>query len=143
MKTYIGLLIAGLMGLSTARADVPSLVASGFDGFKASGPKGALAIWLRGSALSSTSASAFGLPDVGAGSDSADGGGLMESYEILGAFSPTSRLRRIYAVAYFPQGPLFCSFDLYRASGTWVTYGLRFSARPDDFLPLELINKPQ
>jgi hypothetical protein len=56
-------------------------------------------------------------------------------------YSPTTRLRRIYAVAYFPQGPLFCSFDLYRISGNWTTYGLKFGQRPDDVLPAEVIEK--
>jgi hypothetical protein len=142
MKSLAALFIASLMCLSAAHADVPSIIASGFDAYKASGSKGALAIWLRGSSLASTTGSVLGLPlDIGPGNETADAWGPMESYEILAVYSPTTRLRRIYAVAYFPQGPLFCSFDLYKASGSWTTYGLRFSVRPDEFMPVELIEK--
>jgi hypothetical protein len=141
MKILAGSLLAAFLGLSIARAEVPSLIASGFDAYKASGSKGALAIWLRG-APASASINAAGLPpDLNSGADSADAFGPMESYEILAVYSPSARLRRVYAVAYFPQGPLFCCFDLFRASGSWTTYGLRFSLIPDQVLPVDLIEK--
>ena len=50
-------------------------------------------------------------------------------------------MRRIYAVAYFPQGPLFCSVDLCRISGAWTVYGLKFSVTADQVLPVDLIEK--
>jgi len=141
MKSLAALLIAGLMGASSLRADVPSIIASGFEAYKASGSKGALAVWLRG-AQSSAGINTAGLPpDPAPGLDSSNVFGPMESYEILAMYSPSARLRRIYAVAYFIQGPLFCSFDLYRESGAWTTYGLKFSVTPDPVLPEELINK--
>jgi hypothetical protein len=65
----------------------------------------------------------------------------MESYVIIAVYSPTLRLRRVYAVAYFPQGPLFCCFDLFRNSGVWTTYGLKFNLSPDQVLPVDLIEK--
>jgi hypothetical protein len=141
MKRLAGFFIACLMGLAAARADVPSIIASGFDAYKASGSKGALAVWLRGAPPSANIAT-NGLPqDIGTGTDSTDSFGPMESYEILAMYSPSTRLRRIYAVAYFPQGPLFCSFDLFKISGSWTTYGLKFSVTPDQVLPVDLIER--
>jgi hypothetical protein len=141
MKSLARLLFAALLFASVAHADVPSIIASGFDAYKASGSKGALAVWLRGVAQPGRF-DLSGLPVVSVpGSEASEEWGPMESYEILAVFGPTSRLRRVYAVAYFPQGPLFCSFDLYKESGAWTTYGLKFSQRPDEVLPVEVIEK--
>lgn len=141
MKTFTKLVLAGLLCLSVARAEVPSIIASGFEAYKATGSKDALKIWLRGgqpSALINTS----GLPpDVGPGFEIPGAFGPMESYEVVAVFSPSARLRRVYAVAYFPQGPLFCCFDLYKTQGSWITYGLKFDLSPDQVLPIELIEK--
>ncbi len=142
MKPLTRLLFAALIWASAAHAEVPSLIASGFDAYKASGSKGALAIWLRGVVQPSARFDLSGLPvSTAAGADTPEEWGPMESYEILAVYSPAPRLRRVYAVAYFPQGPLFCSFDLYRISGNWTTYGLRFSQRPEDIVPVDLIEK--
>jgi hypothetical protein len=143
MKFLTGLLFAALLGASAARADVPPIIGSGFDAYKASGSKGALSIWLRGAQPALNNASRIGLPvvDNGPGSDPTDSFGPMESYAIIAAFSPSPRIRRVYAVAYFPQGPLFCRFDLCRVSGSWTTYALKFSTAPDDILPADLIEK--
>jgi hypothetical protein len=141
MKSHARLLLVFLVFTGAARAEVPSLIASGFDAYKASGSKGALATWLRGSPATAAIGAAGLPPDVGTGSENAEGYGPMESYEILAVYSPSTRLRRIYAVAYFPQGPLFCSFDLFKNSGSWTTYFLKFSISPDQVLPVELIEK--
>jgi hypothetical protein len=141
MKSLARLLLAFLVCAAAARAEVPSLIASGFDAYKASGSKGALAIWLRGSPATAAMGAASLPPDLGTGFDNTGAYGPMESYEILAVYSPTTRIRRIYAVAYFPQGPLFCSFDLFKSSGSWTTYFLKFSLTPDQVLPVELIEK--
>jgi hypothetical protein len=141
MKKIAALLAAGLMCLSASAVDVPNLIGSGFEAYKASGSKAAVAVWLR-SAPAGANINTSGLPpDIGPGVESPDAWGPMDSYEIVAAFSPTARLRRIYAVAYFPQGPLFCSFDLYKVSGAWTVYATKFSPRPDEVLPVELIEK--
>src|ERR1700677_2625597 len=114
MKLLTALSIAGLIGASSLRAEVPAIIANGFEAYKSSGSKAALAVWLRG-AQSSAGINTAGLPpDTSPGLDSSNAFGPMETYEVLAMYSPSSRLRRIYAVAYFPQGPVFCSFDLYR-----------------------------
>jgi hypothetical protein len=141
MKTLTRLLLLGLMCLSVARADVPALIANGFDAYKAGGSKGALAIWLKG-VQSTANINTSGLPpDIGPGYEAPGAYGPMESYEVMAMYGPTARLRRIYAVAYFPQGPLFCCFDLYRVSGAWTVYDLKFSTTPDQVVPVELIEK--
>lgn len=141
MKTLLRLLLLSTLFLSVARAEVPALIANGFEAYKAGGSKGALAIWLKG-AQTSANMNTSGLPpDIGPGYEAPGAYGPMESYEVIAMYSPTVRLRRVYAVAYFPQGPLFCSFDLYRVSGAWMVYDMKFSVTADPVLPLELIDK--
>lgn len=129
------------MCASAAYAEAPSLIANGFEAYKGSGSKAALAIWLQDSQPNANINTAGMPPDVGPGFEKPGAIGPMESYEVVASYSPTDRLRRIYAVAYFPQGPLFCCFDLYRMKGVWVTYGLRINTVPEQVFPIELIEK--
>ena len=141
MKLFTGLFLIGMACVSAACAEVPSIIANGFDAYKGSGSKEALAIWLQG-APATANINTTGLPpDVGPGFEKPGAFGPMESYEVIATYSPTSRLRRIYAVAYFPQGPLFCCFDLYRIKGVWVTYELKLNILPEQVLSIELIEK--
>jgi len=118
------------------------MIANGFDTFKSTGSsREALAVWLQG-APATANIDTVGLPpDVGPGFEKPGAIGPMEAYEVVAVYSTTPRLRRIYAVAYFPQGPLFCRFDLYRVKGAWVTYGLKIHTVPELVLPIELIEK--
>ena len=135
--------LAAMACLSAALgAELPPMIANGFEAYKSTGSREALAIWLQG-APATANINTIGLPpDVGPGFEKPGAFGPMESYEVVVVYSPTSRLRRIYAVAYFPQGPLFCSFDLYRLKGVWVTYGLKLNTVPEQVFPIELIERP-
>ena len=141
MKSPIKLFLAAILCLSAARAEVPSIIASGFEAYKASGSKGALAVWRQGAHPSAGVNTSDLPPDVGPGYEKPGAFGPMESYEIIAMFSTSARLRRIYAVAYFPQGPLFCCFDLYKVAGAWTTYGLKFNLVPEQVMPIELIER--
>jgi len=135
------LLLVGMTCASAACAEVPPLIANGFEAYKASGSRAALAIWLQ-DAPATANINTVGLPpDVGPGFEKPGAFGPMESYEVIATYNPTARLRRVYAVAYFPQGPLFCCFDLYRVKGAWVTYGLKLNTVPEQVLPIELIER--
>jgi hypothetical protein len=142
MKLLTRFLFAALLCSCVARAEVPSLVASGFDAYKASGLKGAMANWLRGAQPYVGAAATNGIPpEPEAGTEVAGAWGPLESYEILAVYSPSSRLRRVYAVAYMPGGPVFCRFDLCKNAGSWTMYDLRLNLSPDTLLPIELIEK--
>jgi hypothetical protein len=142
MKILTRLFFALMLCTCVARAEVPSVVASGFDAYKASGLKGALAAWLRGAQPNVAAAATVGIPpEPEPGADLAGAWGPMESYEILAVYSPSPRLRRVYAVAYMPTGPVFCRIDLCKTAGIWTTYDLRLNLSPDSLLPIELIEK--
>jgi hypothetical protein len=142
MKILTRFLFAALLCSCAARADVPSLVAGGFDAYKASGLKSALSTWLRGAQPYAAAAATNGIPpEPEPGAEVSGAWGPLESYEILAVYSPSTRLRRIYAVAYMPTGPVFCRFDLCKSAGSWTTYDLRLSLSLDALLPVELIEK--
>ncbi len=142
MKPITRFFLVGLACVSAACAEVPTIIANGFDAYKSSGSREALAIWLQGSPATAN-IDTIGLPpDIGPGFEKPGAFGPMESCEVIAVYTPTARLRRIYAVAYFPQGPLFCRFDLYRIKGVWVTYALKLHTIPEQVLPVELIEKP-
>lgn len=141
MNKLTGLFLIGTTCVTAVCAEIPSIIANGFDAYKGSGSKAALAIWLQ-DAPPTANVNTVGLPpDLGPGVEKPGAFGPMESYEVIATYSATSRLRRIYAVAYFQQGPLFFCFDLYRTKGAWVTYGLKLNTDPELVIPIELIEK--
>jgi len=141
MNQITRLLLIGITCASAAYAEVPSLIANGFEAYKGSGSKAALAIWLQDTQPNANINTVGMPPDVGPGFEKPGAFGPMESYEVVATYSPTARLRRIYAVAYFPQGPLFFCFDLYRMKGAWITYGLKIDTVSEQVFPIELIDK--
>jgi hypothetical protein len=142
MKIPARFLFAALLCACVAHAEVPAVVTSGFDAYKASGLKSAIATWLRGSQpyVAATATTAVP-PEPEAGAELAGVWGPMESYEILAVYSLSPRLRRVYAVAYLATGPVFCRIDLCKSTGSWITYDLRLNLSPDALLPVELIEK--
>ncbi len=141
MKLFTRLFLIGTTCATAAFAELPSVIANGFEAYKGSGSKAALAIWLQDAPPTANVSTAGLPPDLGPGIEKPGAFGPMESYEVIGAYSASPRLRRIYAVAYFQQGPLFCCFDLYRTKGAWVTYGLKINTDPELVIPIELIEK--
>jgi hypothetical protein len=142
MKTLTRFLFAALLCTCAARAEVPGIVTGGFEAYKASGLKSALTTWLRGAQPSIAVVATSAIPpEPEAGSELTGIWGPMESFEILAVYSPSPRLRRVYAVAYTPAGPVFCRIDLCKSTGSWVTYDLRLNVSPDALLPVELIER--
>jgi hypothetical protein len=142
MKIITRLLLAVLLCTCAARAEVPSVVSGGFEAYKASGLRSALAAWLRGAQpFVAGVATAAIPPEPEPGAELSGAWGPMESYEILAVYSPSPRLRRVYAVAYMATGPVFCRIDLCKTAGSWTTYDLRLNLSPDALLPVELIEK--
>jgi hypothetical protein len=128
------------MNTATVLADeAPSIVAEGFEALKAKGPDEALSTWTRGSALEGDTSTKIGF--IGGVSQIESAYGHIESFEILASYSTASRLRRVYAVAYLPKGPVFFNFDVYRTETGWVIYMMNFNTKPVEILPRELVDK--
>ena len=138
------LIFLGALIISTGRAtpDVPAIVKDGFDAYIAKGLPSAFERWMRGSALEGDTTSRLQL--VGGLTQIESAYGKIQAYEILGAYSLSARLKRVYTVSYYPKGPVFAFFDLYKTDkDDWVLYMFFFNTKPGEILPRELIDKKQ
>jgi hypothetical protein len=139
MKLALKLAIIALVFSPVANAETPSIIGEGFEKYKDKGASEALAIWTRGSALEGDTTSRLNV--IGPIAQIEAAYGPMESYEILATYSPSARLRRVYAVSYHAKGPLFSYFDLFKTSTSWVVYMFNFNTKPQEILPRNLIDK--
>jgi hypothetical protein len=133
------IIVLALLSSSAAFADSSSIVKAGFEALKAKGASEACSVWLHGSALEGDTTTKLSV--VGGISQIEAAYGSMDSYEIVASYSPTSRLRRVYAVVYYAKGPTFYYFDLYKTDADWVVYMLNVNTKPQLVFPDELINK--
>lgn len=124
----------------TVRADeVPALIQEGFDVYKEKGVAAGFERWLRGSALEGDTTSKLGI--LGGMTQIEAAYGKFESFEVVGSFSPTRRLKRIYTVSYHAKGPVFGYFDLFASEKGWVAYMFNFNTKPHEILPRSLLDK--
>jgi hypothetical protein len=139
MKILIVTVLTLFLTGSFLAADPPPIIKDGFESYKENGVASGFETWLRGSALEGDTTTKVGV--LGGMTQIEAAYGKMESYEILATFSPTVRLRRVYAVSYHAKGPVFSYFDVYRTEKAWVVYMLNFNTKPQEILPRPLIDK--
>ncbi len=119
---------------------MPPIAKAGYDTWIEKDLSAAFDVWMRGSALEGDKTSRLQLLGGLAQVESAYG--KLHSYEMLGAYDLSARLKRIYVVSYHPKGPLFAYFDLYKSNdGAWILYMFFFNTKPQEILPRELVDK--
>lgn len=140
MKSLVLFLVTTALLTSCWASDLPPVVKVGYDTYIAKDLAAAFDVWMRGSALEGDKTSRLQL--LGGLSQVESAYGKIESYEVLGSYDLSTRLKRIYVVSYHPKGPLFAYFDLYKGKDeSWVVYMFFFNTKPNEILPRELIDK--
>ncbi len=139
MRSITLLTIALFLCRAITAAEPPSIIKDGFDAYKEKGAASAFETWLRGSALEGDTTTKLSV--LGGITQIEAAYGKVESFEVIATFTPTARLRRVYAVSYHAKGPVFSYFDLYKSEKSWVIYMLNFNTKPQDILPRSLLDK--
>lgn len=117
--------------------DVPRIVTAGFAAYEAKGSRGAIAVWLEGSPASNpatTEQMIASLTPIEAVY------GNVIGHDILLVVPVSPSLRRVYAIARYERGPLFISFDCYRAGKEWIIPMFLTNTRAADILPASLLS---
>ncbi len=136
MKQWPLLLAATLfLAAAPARAQLPRLVTDGFETYIANGVAEGLNAWLRGSPLQDDAAARQAVTGVLTQAEAAYG--KVQGYDVIGEVELSGRVRRIYAIEYHAQGPVFASFDLFRATSGWLVYALNFNLKAEAVLPAD------
>ena len=117
---------------ATGSDEVPKVIVSGLDAYKAEGPDAAVKAWIKGS------------PVEGSKEALSQANNLRQVQDFYGAYKtfhliqsrnlgPTSRM--IYLVFDYEKGPLFARFLVFRAEQGWIVTSFAFNTHPEAILP--------
>jgi len=116
----------------TSSEEVPKVILSGLDAYKAEGPEAAMKAWIKGS------------PIEGSKEALSQANNLRQIQDFYGAYKtfhfiqsrnlgPTSRM--IYLALDYEKGPVFGKFLVFRAEQGWILTSFLVNTHPEQILP--------
>jgi len=117
---------------TTSSEEVPKVILSGLDAYKAEGPEAAMKAWIKGS------------PIEGSKEALSQANNLRQIQDFYGAYKtfhfiqsrnlgPTSRM--IYLALDYEKGPVFGKFLVFRAEQGWILTSFLVNTHPEQILP--------
>lgn len=136
-RTYLSLACSLSLLPSTQvpaqQKDVPPVVLSGLQVYRAEGAAAAVKAWLVNSPVSGDAGLISNTTAALKRFEAASG--PLTGQDILQSSPLGSRALRNYVILLFERGPLYAYFDTYRTSKGWIVTGFLFNSRPDEILP--------
>jgi hypothetical protein len=134
-------LVVGLLLLAFGRCvvagaqesgEVPKVILSGLDAYKAEGPEAAVKVWIQGSAIEG---SKDALSQANLLREVQDYYGAYKSFDVIRSrnLSPTTRI--IYIILDYEKGPLFARFVVYRVEQRWILVSFTFNTKLEVMAP--------
>jgi hypothetical protein len=140
MKSILATILIGLGALSSAFAqkDIPNVVTDGLNAYQKSGGKAALAAWLKGSPMENDTTTNISMTGLLGQIETAYG--KMVGYDVLRVVIVSPALQRVYLLIKFEKGPVYASFDCYKASAGWIVPILNLHTKASEVLPANLLS---
>jgi len=112
--------------------DVPKIILSGLEAYKAEGPEAAIKAWLKGSPIEGSKdalTQANNLRQV------QDYYGAYKAFDTISSrdLSPTTRI--VYLTLNYEKGPLFAKFLVYRTEQGWILVSFLFNTKDELVIP--------
>ncbi len=132
----VGLLLLAFVRCVPARAqepgEVPKVILSGLDAYKAEGPEAAVKTWIQGSAIEG---SKDALSQANLLREVQDYYGAYKGFDVIRSrnLSPTTRF--IYIILDYEKGPLFAKFVVYRVEQGWILVSFTFNTKLEAIAP--------
>jgi len=113
-------------------SDVPKVILSGMEAYKAEGPEAAVKAWIQGSAIEG---SKDALSQANLLREVQDYYGAYKSFDVIRSrnLSPTTRI--IYIILDYEKGPLFARFVVYRVEQRWILVSFTFNTKLEVMAP--------
>lgn len=113
-------------------SEVPKVVLSGLESYKAEGPEAAIKAWLKGSPIEG---SKDALSQANMLRQVQDYYGAYKSFDLIRSrnISPTTRI--VYIVMDYEKGPLFAKFVVYKAEEGWIIPSFTFNTKEELIIP--------
>lgn len=133
------LLVIGHSGLAFAQShandDIPKIVLSGMDAYKAEGAEAAITAWIKGSPIEG---SKDAISQANILRQIQDFYGPYKSFDLIRSRNLTPNVRVIYLTLDYEKGPLFAKFTVYQAAQGWILTNFIFNTKEEIILPASL-----
>jgi hypothetical protein len=127
----------GIASSAIAQKDVPGVVTDGLNAYQKSGGKAALAAWLKGSPMENDTTTSISMSGLLGQIETAYG--KMVGFDVLKVVTVSPALQRIYILIKFEKGPVYASFDCYKASAGWIIPIFNLNTKASEVLPSNLL----
>lgn len=115
-----------------ASDEVPRIIVSGLDAYKADGPESAIKAWLKGSSLEG---SKDAMSQANVLRQIQDYYGAYKTFELIGVRNLSPGIRVIYVALDYDKGPLFGKFMVYKAETGWILVNFSFNTKEELIIP--------
>ncbi len=112
--------------------NVPKILLSGFEAYKAEGPEAALRAWIKGSSIAD---SREALSQANNLRQIQDFYGAYKGFYIIETKNVTPNTRVVYFTVDFEKGPVFAKFTLYQHQPDWIVVNFLFNTKEEAILP--------
>jgi len=112
--------------------DVPKIVLSGLEAYKAEGADAAIKAWIKGSSLDG---SKDALSQANVLRQIQDFYGSYKTFELIRARNLTPNIKIIYVALDYEKGPLFAKFVVYQTEQVWILTTFTFNTKEELIIP--------
>jgi hypothetical protein len=112
--------------------ELPKILLSGSEAYKAEGPEAAIKTWLKGSSMEG---SRDALSQANILRQVQDFYGAYKSFELISSRNLTPTTRVIYLALDYEKGPLFAKFMFYRSEQGWIVVNFAFNTKEELIIP--------
>jgi hypothetical protein len=112
--------------------EIPKVILSGLEAYKAEGPEAAVKAWIKGSSIEGSKEA---LSQANVLRQVQDFYGTYKAFELIRSRDLTPTTRIIYLTLNYEKGPLFAKFTAYRAEQGWIIANFTFNTKEDLILP--------
>jgi hypothetical protein len=115
-----------------ATENVPKIVLSGLDAYKAEGADAAIRAWIKGSPIDG---SKDALSQANVLRQIQDFYGSYKTFDIISTRDLSPSIKIIYLALNYEKGPLFAKFVVYQTDQGWILTSFNFNTKEDLILP--------
>ena len=112
--------------------EVPKIILSGLEAYKAEGPEAAIKAWLKGSPIEG---SKDALTQANNLHQIQDYYGAYKTFDTIRSRNLSPNTRIIYLILNYEKGPLFAKFVAYRTEQGWILVSFAFNTKDEIIIP--------
>jgi hypothetical protein len=138
LRVALGFFFISIAGFIHADAqtrpnnDLPPVILSGLDAYKAEGPEAAIRAWIKGSPIEG---SKDALAQSNVLRQIQDFYGSYKSYDVISARILSPNIRILYLGLNYEKGPLFSKFIIFQTAQGWILTSFNFNTKEELILP--------